>query len=287
MANETTTTSVAGLIDDIGGKSIMLLNRNVGILDVVDHVSTIGIAGKTYDFAKYGAVASSDVSEVAEATDHSTNKSVTNADVAATLAENVIMTTVTDLTLQSTPHGKIVKDISILFSDAVKAKLEDDIIGLFGSFSQTVAGAATTMTVQHWYDAIQLIVAAGGNAANCVAVISPKQFYGAKGLQPLIGATGFPATPLSDELAAKGFIPNPFGVKLLISNEIDEDVSSGGDAAGGIFDTRAIGVHTKSIFGIEPQRDASLRGFELVAVGRWKAVELIDTYGVYFLSDVA
>lgn len=287
MANESTTSTLAGLIDDISGKSIFVLNREAGILDVVDLVDTTGIPGKTYDFAKYSTPASSDVTAVAEATDHSTNYAVTNADVAATVAENVIMATITDLSILSTPRNKVVNDTALLFSSAIRAKLEDDVVGLFGSFSQTVAGAGTTMTIQHWYDSLRQIVAGGGNPGNCAAVISPKQFYGAKGLQPLVGASGMPATPISDEIAAKGFIANPFGVKLLVSNEINEDVGSGGDAAGAIFDMRAIGLHTKSIFSVETERNASLRGFELVAVGRWKAVELVDAYGVYMLTDVA
>jgi len=287
MASETTTTSMAGLIDDIGGKSIMLLNRNAGILDVVDHVDTTGRPGNTYDFAKYTAVASSAVNERAEATDETSNNALTNTDVAAAIADHVIMATVTDEAIISTPPGKLINDMSVIYANAIQAKLEDDVVSLFGSLDGTVSSAGTTMTVQHWYDALRYIVDSGGSASNCAAVISPKQFYGAKGLQPLIGATGFPQTPLSDELAAKGFVPNPFGIKLLISNEIDEDVGSGGDAAGAIFDMRAIGLHTKGIFSVETQRDASLRGFEFVAVGRWKAVELIGTYGNYFLTDVS
>ena len=118
------------------------------------------------------------------------------------------------------------------------------------------------------------------------AIISPKQYWGAKGLRAqLVDVSG--GSRISDEMLMKGFVENPFGINIKVSNEINEDVAAGGDAAGMIFDKRAIGLHTKGLFNLEVQRDASLRGFELIAVGRWKAVELVDTWGIYALSDVS
>jgi len=196
------------------------------------------------------------------------------------------MSTVSDLSMLGS-RSDLVDSISKLFKNAMLAKLEDSIVSLFAGFSQTVAGAGVTMTLQHWYDAMQKIKAAGGSVKNLAAVISPKQFWGAKGLHSLVSTPATSNNVLSEELLAKGFINNPFGIKCLVSNEIDENVAAGGDAAAAIFDMSAIGLHTKGIFNLAFERNESLRGFELVGVGRWRAVELIDTYGVYMLSDVS
>jgi hypothetical protein len=287
MANETLTSGIAGLIDEINAEALVILQDLAGVLDVVRWIDTEGEQGKTLDFPIYGTVASSDVAQVAEGTDHTTNKAISNADTAATVEEHVIKSTISDLSDMSVRSLAAFKqDIAMLFGSAMKAKLEDDVVGLFGSFTQTVAGAATTMTLAHWYDAIRMVKAANGNLMEIAAMISPKQYWGAKGLRSLLVDNSGEAK-LSEEFLNKGFVTNPFGMDVLISNEIDEDVAAGGDAAGGIFTKGAIGLHTKGIISIEAERDASLRGYELVGVGRWKQIELVDLWGVYFLSDVA
>jgi hypothetical protein len=91
---------------------------------------------------------------------------------------------------------------------------------------------------------------------------------------------------LGEDFKQKGFVSNAFGINIMVSNQINEDVASGGDAAGGIWTKNAIGLNWKGIT-IEAQRNASLRGYELVCTGRWKAVELEDYWGCYFLSDVS
>tara|TARA_R100000808_G_scaffold8129_1_gene23136 strand:- start:1277 stop:2134 length:858 start_codon:yes stop_codon:yes gene_type:complete len=285
MANETLSANIAGLVDDIQAESLMKLQDTAGILDAVRWIDTEGESGKTVDFPIYGTVASSDVNEVPEGTDYSTNKQVTNAATTATVAEHVVMANISDLSVMSA-RNDIVDDISTLFASAMKAKLEDDIVGLFGSFSQTVAGAGTTMTVDHWYDAIRQIKAGNGDTTALTAVISPKQYYGAKGLRPLLSTTTATGT-LSEDFKKKGFVDMFAGMPVLVSNEINEDVGSGGDAAGAIFHKGAIGLHTKGLMNVEIERNASARAFELVAVGRWKEVELVDEWAVYMLSDVS
>lgn len=289
MANETLTANLAGIIEDIEAESLMILNDLVegGILSMVRRVDTEGKQGKTVDFPQYGAVASSDVAEVAEGTDHTTNKQLTNTETEATVAEHVIKSFISDLAVMSTSErNDIVEDASTMFANAMLAKLEDDIVGLFSGFSQTVAGAATTMTLAHWYSAIRQIKAANGDIRNLGAVISPKQYYDAKGLRALL-VDNSGESKLSEDFLNRGFVDNPFGMKVKISNEINENVAAGGDAAGGIFAKGAIGVHTKGLFGLEAERDASARGFELVGVGRWKEVEVYNNWGIYFLSDVS
>lgn len=285
MANEVTTSAIAGLVEDISAEVIFQLNATIGITDCVKWTDTKGQTGNTLAFPKYSAHTSSDVETVNEGTDHSTNVAVTNADVDAKVADKVIMATITDAAIREQRPNVIIDDVSTIFFDAIRAKLEDDIVGLFGSFSQTVAGAGTTMTLQHWYDALRQVRAGGGKDIS--AVLSPKQYYGSKGLIPLLSAAGIPTAPLSAEFQTKGYVPNPFGIKTLVSSEIDEDVSSGGDAAAGIFSKRAIGLHSKGLFSVELERDASLRAFQLVAVGLWCAVELQDAHAVYMLTDVS
>ena len=160
------------------------------------------------------------------------------------------------------------------------------------------------MTIQHFFDGIRLLKDANANISNLCAVLSPKQIWGSKGLATLthnsaLDTAGTSTTDtstarpvgvlgsLGEEFLRMGKVGNAFGIDIRVSNEISEDVASGDDAAGVIMDKEAIGLHSKGFFNIAPQRDETARGFELVCVGRWKEVELHDTFGCYFLSDVA
>lgn len=286
MAYETLSSNIAGIIQDIQSEVIYQLQHEAGILETVRWRDTLGQPGKTLDFPIYGTVTSSDVSEVAEGTNHDTNKQVTNSATAAAIDEHVIMTTLSDLSEMATSQN-LQDDIVAFFKNAMMAKLEDDIVSLFSGFSQTVAGAGTSMSIDHWFEALSYLKTANAPMRDIFAVVSPKQFYGDKGLRALILDPDADSGTLGEDLKKKGFVSESFGIKTLVSNEIDQDVGSDDDAAGAIFAKGAIGLHTKGLINVEPQRDASLRGYELVGTGRWKEVELIDTWGVYMLSDVS
>ena len=290
ISNATLATNLAGIIDDIAGESIYIFNSLAGILDCVKHVDTTGQQGIAFDFPIWGTVASSDINAGTEGTDYTTYKQMTVADTQAQVTEHQINAFVSDLSLLgASPRNLVVEGISKLFANGELAKLEDDVVGLFADFnsSNDLAGAATTMTIQHWLDGIQKLKAANANIMDLCAVISPKQMWGAKGLLKLLVDADADAGLLGEEAKARGWVTRAFGVDVRVSNEINEDVGSGGDAAGVIMDKSAVGVHSKGFFNIETQRDATARGFELVCVGRWKEVELHDTFGCYFLSDVA
>ena len=79
------------------------------------------------------------------------------------------------------------------------------------------------------------------------------------------------------------------GFNVYWSDQIDENVSSGGDAAGFAFSKGAVGLGLgpEGLFRIETERNASFRSTEYVAVGFWKELEIKDAFGVYILSDVS
>lgn len=290
MANETLLTNVDGLIEDISAESIFIFNQHAGILKCVEHVDTSAQQGLTLDFPKWGTVDSSNVEALSEGTDNTTNVQITAADTAAAATEHGLIAWISDMSMRgTTPRNMVVESAGKLFADATLAKLEDDIVNLFADFNSgnDIAGAAATMTEAHWFQALELLKTDKANVNNLCAVLSPKQVWGAKGLRPLVVSLKLDSGGLGEEMKNLGFTHNAFGIDVLVSNEIDQDVSSGGDAAGAIFDKRAIGLHTKDMFTIEIERNASLRGFELVMNSLWNEVELHDTFGCYFLSDVA
>ena len=92
-----------------------------------------------------------------------------------------------------------------------------------------------------------------------------------------------------EEAMNVGMIGSIAGFNVYWSDQIDEDVGSGGDAAGFAFSKGALGlaVGPEGLFRVETERNASFRSTEYVATGFWGEVEIKDAYGVYILSDVS
>jgi len=286
MANETLLTNIAGLVPDIKAETLFILQNNAGILETVRMKDISGQPGSTVDFPIYGQVASSYVTSKTEGTAVTTNKQITNAATQALVAEKFIATFISKLAMDSA-MGDLVADTSKLFASAIAAKLEDDIVGLYGSFATTLAGAGTTLTIDHIFQGKSNMFANKADNNRIYGVVSPKQYWGAKGLRAIIVDADADSGMLGEEMKNKGFVSDAFGMKWYISNEIDENVASGGDAAGAIYAHGAIGVGTKGLFDVWTDPVPRNLGFDIIGYGYWKAVELVDLWGNYLLTDVA
>ena len=98
----------------------------------------------------------------------------------------------------------------------------------------------------------------------------------------LMGAKG-------DEAFQVGYVTSIAGFNVYWSDQINENVSSGGDAAGFAFSQGAVGlgVGAEGLFRVASERDEMLRAVNYVATGFWGEVEIKDAYGVYILTDVS
>jgi len=284
----TTTTTLTELIPEIVAETVLILQANAGILNTVTIKNTSGQPGLVCDFPTFTQVTSSDVETPGEKTATTNVIDIETNEHQATITEKVIVARISDLTKYTTQD--IVAAASQLFASALQAKLEDDIVNLFSGFSQTVAGAGTTLGEAHIWDSIRQIKQANGNVGNLVGVVSAKQYWGEKGIRKLIVDADADSGNLGEELKRLGFLSNAFGIDWFVSNEINENVGSGGDAAGAIYQRGAIGLHTKDLFRLEVARGntgAEARYSSLVCVGEWGVIEINDGWGVYALSDVS
>lgn len=289
MANETTTTTLTDFVDTLIADATMQL-INVGVMPPkVRRQSLVGFPGKTVNFAKWDALASSDVGAGTEGTDYTTNKQLDSSVISATVDEHLIMSSITDLARDSATEN-VDGGAGILLGNAISAKLDDDLVGLFSGFSQTVAGAGIALDADQVFKSIQFLRNANAPAPY-YGVFHPKQVWGDKGFSGILDvsavANNAQATPTATRMAETGEISQFAGIQIDWSTEIDDNVAAGGDAAGGIFSSQAIGLADKGFMNVELERNASLRGYEIVIQGLWKEVEVIDTYGVYALSDVS
>tara|TARA_R100001086_G_scaffold6445_1_gene3966 strand:- start:1632 stop:2516 length:885 start_codon:yes stop_codon:yes gene_type:complete len=292
---ETDTGVAQGGLDKVIGDAIIAFNETNVMFPLVS-VKQCPPGAITVQWPEYSAVASSAVGAATDGADYSTVTSITTTARTATVSEHVIRADVTDLAVMGNADD-IAGNTGAILGNAVAAKLDNDLVTLGKSFSQTEAGAGTALTLDHIFGGLRQLRAANAPAPYNL-VMSDKGIFGPKGLQGLLvdvavtGSNSKPASLLGEqgqEFLSRGFVTSLGGIDIYFSNEIDDDVSSGGDTASFMFSAGAMGlaVGPEGLMRIETERNASFRSTEYVATGFWGEVEVKDAFGVTILSDVS
>ena len=293
MALTNTSTAAGGLGRTIGDAVIAFNHTNVMFPLVTVQQAARG--SNHVQFSDWTKLASSDVTAASQATT-TTAVAITTAARTATVSEHVIASTVSDLVLMGS-NDDIVGQAGTALGNAVAAKLDDDLVELGKGFSQTEAAAGTALALSHVFGSMRQLRSASAPFPYSL-VLSPKQVWGAKGIISLLhddAVTGSNAKPMSlmgakgEEAMSTGFVGSIAGFNVYWSDQIDEDVGSGGDAAGFAMSKGGIGlgVGAEGLFRVAQERDEMLRAVNYVATGFWGEIEVKDTFGVYVLTDVS
>ena len=294
MAETDTGVAQGGLGKVIGDAVIAFNHTNVMLPLVTSKQAVKGAI--TVQFPDYTKIASSSVAAATDGGDHTTVASVTTAARSATVSEHVIRADVSDLARMGNAED-LTGNVGAVLGNAVAAKLDDDLVELGKGFSQTQSSAGTELALSHIFGSMRLLRAAGAPFPYNL-VLSPKQVWGPKGLLSLLhddAVTGSNSKPMSlmgqkgEEAMANGWVGTIAGFNCYWSDQIDEDVSSGGDAAGFAFSKGAIGcaIGPEGLIRLETESNASFRTTEYVACGFWGEIEIKDAFGVYILTDVS
>ena len=293
MALTNTGTAAGGLGRTIGDAVIAF--NHVNVMYPLVSVQQAAQGSNHVQFSDWTKLASSDVTAATQATT-TTAVAITTAARTATISEHVIASTVSDLVLMGSGND-VEGQAGPALGNAVAAKLDDDLVELGKTFSQTECGAGSSLALSHIFGSMRQLRAAGAPMPYNL-VLSPKQVWGAKGIISLLhddAVTGSNAKPMSlmgnkgEEAFSTGYVGSIAGFNIYWSDQIDENVGSGGDAAGFAFSKGGVGlgVGADGLFRIAAERDEMLRATNYVATGFWGEVEIKDAYGVYILSDVS
>ena len=293
MALTNTSTAAGGLGRTIGDAVIAF--NHVNVMYPLVTVQQAAKGSNHVQFSDWTKLTSSNVTEATQATT-TTAVAITTAARTATISEHVIASTVSDLVLMGSGDD-VEGQAGPALGNAVGAKLDADLTALGTGFSQTECGAGTALALSHIFGSMRQLRSAGAPMPYNL-VLSPKQVWGAKGIISLLhddAVTGSNAKPMSlmgskgEEAFSTGYVGSIAGFNVYWSDQIDENVGSGGDAAGFAFSQGGIGlgVGADGLFRIAAERDEMLRATNYVATGFWGEVEIKDAYGVYILSDVS
>jgi hypothetical protein len=238
-------------------------------------------------FVDMTALASSTVDSKAETAEQTSDAIATGAHEAV-IAQYVVRADISDLAKAGSAYDLEAGVVENL-GNACALKVDDLLTDLFSGFSQTSGSAGSALTLDQFFDAARQLHAAGAPMPFSF-VGNSKQIWGAKGIQGLIigSSTGtFADNPISAEMLANGYVGQLAGVNLYYSEEVTVDGND--DAPAGMFSSKALGLGISSLglINIETQRDASYRHTEYVATVSCGAVEVMDSFGVYMLTDVS
>ena len=292
---ETDTGVAQGGLDKVIGDAIIAFNV-ANVMYPLVSTKQCPPGAITVQWPEYTAVASSSVTAATDGSDFGTVTSVTTTARSATVSEHVIRADVTDLAVMGNADD-IAGNTGQILGNAVGAKLDADLTALGTGFSQTECGAGTQLTLDHIFGGLRQLRAANAPAPYNL-VMSDEGIWGDKGLQGLlvdVAVTGSNAKPHSlmgtqgQEMLSRGWVTSLGGIDIYFSNEINDNVGSGGDSATIMFSRGAMGlaVGPEGLFRIESERNASFRSTEYVATGFWGEVETKDAFGVYILHDVS
>ena len=301
MALTNTSTAAGGLGRTIGDAVIAFNHSNVMYPLVT--VKQAARGSNHVQFSDWTKLTSSNVSAATQAT-ATTAVAITTAARTATVTEHVIESQVSDLVLMGSGDD-IAGQAGPALGNAVAAKLDDDLVELGKTVSQPECGAGSSLALSHIFGSMRQMRAAGAPMPYSL-VLSPKQVWGGKGIISLLHNTAIDtagssttdtatARPIGlaggkgEEAFQTGYVGSIAGFNVYWSDQIDENVGSGGDAAGFSFSKGAVGLGggAEGLFRIATQREESERMTKYVATGFWGEVEIKDAYGVYILSDVS
>ena len=234
-------------------------------------------AGKTIQVPKYPAIAAADLTE---GTDMSST-TVSTSSVTISVQEVGAQVVLTDVAAMGA--GNPAEELGTVLGNAIATKMDKDLIALFDGFSSTLGAAAQEITVADLFKAAATLRTAKVTGP-LAAVVHPYQAYQLKA-----NLTNTFANPnggdAQNTAMVNGYVGTIAGIDIYESANITVDAND--DAKGAVFAPEALAIAMKRDFQIEPQRDASLRAFELNATAVYGVGELDDSYGVEMFFDSA
>ena len=275
----TTTTTLDDLFTSIVREAIFTAQESSLVRNLVTTYDISGDDGKAIQVPVYPEVSAAALTEGSDMS----STAVSTSSVTITAAEVGVQAVLTDLAAKSSARN-IAADLGKVLGEAVAKKMDEDLIALFDGFSTSVGSAGTELITSYIFNAAaQLDNASAPGQKYCV--LHPYQAYNLKA-----NLTNTFANPnggdLQNEAMRNGYVGRIAGVDIFESANITRDGSD--DAKGAVFVPQAIGLAVKWDINIEPERDASIRGWELNATACYGVVELKDDYGIemYFDADL-
>ena len=221
---------------------------------------------------------------VADAMDYSNPTTFGKSSVGTlTPAEVIAQFILTDANVESDPDNARNQAAQELGEAAAK-KVDTDLLGVFSSFSTDTGTANSAFSSTIMADAISTLRAAYAPSGALRAVLHPYHWHDVFLELGMPAATYANKDAMTSQALRDYWVTNFLGVSVYTSANISVDGSD--DAISAVFAPQAIAFDVRRAYRVEPERDASLRAWELNATMVY-AVGLGErpTWGVKITAD--
>ncbi len=271
----TTSTTLDDLFVNIIAQARFTAEEQSLMMGLVTQYNIQNQAGKTIQIPKYPAISAADV---AEGTDLSST-TVSTSKVEVTIGEVGAQVLLTDMATYGADSPA--EAMGTLLGNAIATKMDTDLLALFAGFSGALGAAGQEITVADLFKAAATL-RSNKVTGSMAAVVHPFQAYQLKA-----NLTNTFANPnggdLQNEAMRNGYVGTIAGIDIYESANISVD--GNGDAVAAVFAPEALAIAVKRDFNLAPQRDESLRAWELNATAVYGVAELDDDFGVQITAD--
>lgn len=271
----TTSSTLDDLFVNIIAQARFTAEEQSLMLGLVTQYNIGNEAGKTIQVPKYPSISAADLTE---GTDMSST-TVSTSSVSVTVGEVGAQVILTDLATMGA--GNPADELGTVLGNAIATKIDTDLIALFDGFSSSFGTAGSETSVADLFKAAATL-RANKVRGSIAAVVHPYQAYAIKA-----NLTNTFANPnggdAQNEAMRNGYVGTIAGIDVYESANVTID--GNGDCKGAVFAPEALAIAMKRDFQIAPQRDESLRAWELNATAVYGVGELDDSYGVEVLGD--
>jgi N4-gp56 family major capsid protein len=279
----TNTTTLNDLLPSIVAEALFVASEKSIMRGLVRNYTLAPGNGKTVTVPIYPQVTAA---ALTEATAPSTT-TVSTDGATLTVAEVGLLATISDLSMMASASN-VVSDIGRLFGEAIARKIDTDLMTLFNSFgTNTVGGVSTTATAALLFQAIAKLRSQGYDTANdCAIVLHPAVAYDVA--STLTSTFAAPASMIGNDALRNGFMGTLGGVPVYQSSLVPQSTLSSnasGDYGCGVFHKDALGLAIMQDIKIETQRQAGIRGYDIVGSAIYGTGELYDNAGVLATFD--
>ena len=274
----TNTTSLNDLLPSIVAEALFVASEKSIMRGLVRNYTLAPGQGKTVTVPIYPKQTAA---ALTEATAPTATQIATDG-ATLTVSEVGLTATISDLAMMASASN-VVSDIGRLFGEAIARKIDSDLLSNVANLSAGVGGATTTATPALLFQAIAKLRAQGYDTSNdCAIVLHPNVAYDVASV--LTSTFAAPASMVGNSALENGFMGMLGGVPVYQSSLVN-NTGTTGDYNCVVMHKDAFGLATMRDITIETQRQAALRGYDIVGSAIYGHGILYNAAGVYAQFD--
>jgi hypothetical protein len=294
----TSTSSIDDAVEKFVAKSRYTLQERKGVMrDSLNFEALPLNEGPNVTVPKYGQVTTTGLTEGVDMTNAQEILDTPTVVTPGEYGAKVILTKMMLMTVRDSFFTVATNVLRDSFNRQQNQALSDDL----DNFSIALGSAGTALNVGHVMAAhasLKYNAPANGSAGRggepapdpISLILTPSQLHSLR--KTLVGGIGAAAaTQISPEMSRGGSVEGSFTIDslpgLTVKSNIDITKDASDDAKGGMVSKMAIQGAELGGTEVDKDYDQSLRGWEVVIVGRWGRTEYDDNFGREMLFDSA